>query len=94
MPILIDEVPRPCRYIIAEDFMKKNVISVQSVESVGNIFTALKAGHHAFPVLNKSRNAAGLIPRNFIITILRRRAFYDVTNVNRLLESQYSSNDG
>ena len=78
MPILIDEVPRPCRYIIAEDFMKKNVVAVQSVETMANILNALKTGHHAFPVLNKSRNAAGLIPRNFIITLLKRRAFYDV----------------
>jgi len=27
-------------------------------------------------VLNKSGNAAGLIPRNFLITILKRKAFY------------------
>jgi len=28
MPILIDKVPTPCKYIIAEDFMQKKVITV------------------------------------------------------------------
>ena len=76
MPILIDKVPTPCKYIIAEDFMQKKVITVQSVETVANISRALHSGHHAFPVLNKSGNAAGLIPRNFLITILKRKGFY------------------
>jgi hypothetical protein len=30
--------------------------------------------------LNKSGNAAGLIPSNFLITILKRGAFYTVPN--------------
>lgn len=78
MPILVDDVPEPCKYIIAEDFMEKKVISVHSVEKVKNIVKALKSGHHAFPVLNKSGNAAGIIPRNFLITILRKQAFYNI----------------
>ena len=94
MPILIDDVPEPCKYIIAEDFMKKKVISLASVEKVKNIVKALKSGHHAFPVLNKSGNAAGIIARNFLITILRKKAFYtvDLTQIN--LENQTKDRRG
>lgn len=51
-PILKKEVPQCNRNIRAEQIMAKKVISIKSVDSVKNIFEALKSPHHGFPVLN------------------------------------------
>ena len=57
--------------------MAKDVITLESIDTVENVLNALKSGHHGFPILNKKGNVTGLIPRNFIIVILRNFQFYD-----------------
>ena len=44
-----------------------------SVEDIGK---ALETSHHAFPVLNSNAKVVGLIPRNYLITLLQYRHFY------------------
>jgi CBS-domain-containing membrane protein len=51
--------------------MASNVITLQSIDKVENILAALKSGHHGFPILNSKGNVTGLIPRNYMIIILR-----------------------
>lgn len=46
------------------------------VEKMDKIEKVLMTGHHSFPVLNKNGYCVGIIPRNFIITLLLNRAFY------------------
>lgn len=76
MPILRDFVPMPCKGIIAEQMMTKDVVTLERVDTLENIAKALASGHHAFPILNTSRNLIGIIPRNFIITILTHGGYY------------------
>lgn len=51
--------------------MAENVITLRSIDKVENILNALKSGHHGFPILNIKGNVTGLIPRNYIIILLR-----------------------
>jgi chloride channel 6 len=52
MPILKKAVPRVNSKIRAEEIMNTATVSLRSVDTVKNIFTALKTSHHGFPVLN------------------------------------------
>lgn len=56
--------------------MSKHVVSLRNVETVQNITKALRTKHHTFPLLNIHGNIVGLIPRNFIMVILRNESFY------------------
>jgi len=76
MPVLMDEVPKPCAKIIAEKLMAKNVVKLQRVDTLGNVMRACKTSHHSFPVVNASGNLIGMIPKNFIIVMLKNRNFY------------------
>jgi predicted transcriptional regulator len=97
LPILIDKVPEPCKKIIAEDVMARNVVTLQCVDTVTNIEEAItKTNHHGFPVLNSKGECIGLIPRNYIIVLITKNWFYqkDSENINDtiLVNKKYNSN--
>ena len=98
MPILLDKVPRPCKKIIAEDLMARDLVTLKCVETVENIGKALNNGnHHGFPVLNSRGDCIGLIPRNFIIVLLQKNWFYEQgmdgsRNLNESVEGHRRSN--
>ncbi len=52
MPILKKAVPKVNRMIRAEEIMSAEKVSIRSVDTVKNIFEALKTSHHGFPVIN------------------------------------------
>jgi hypothetical protein len=82
MPLLKHEnIPNQCIQIRAEEIMSKKVISLGGVSTVKKIHEALKSPHHGFPVLNMDNQVIGLIPKNFLIVLIRERAWY--TNVNQ-----------
>jgi hypothetical protein len=56
--------------------MSKGLNTLLNVDTVENILKAIDSSHHSFPVLNHLGNVVGLIPRNFIITLLENRGFY------------------
>jgi predicted transcriptional regulator len=96
MPILIDKVPKPCKRIIAEDVMARNVVTLNCVETIANIEEAItKTNHHGFPVLNTKGDCIGLIPRNYIIVLITKNWFYqkDSDNINETvqLKKDYNS---
>lgn len=76
MPILRDFVPLPCKGIIAEQMMTKDVVTLERVDTLDNVLVALESGHHSFPILNKNKNIIGMIPRNFIIVLLINNGYY------------------
>jgi CBS domain-containing protein len=76
MPILIETVPESQKYVIADQIMSTHCVTLKSVDTVSNVYDALKTGHHAFPVMNKNNNVSGVIPKNFIIVLLVKQAFY------------------
>jgi CBS-domain-containing membrane protein len=57
--------------------MSKRVNYLNNVDTVSNIMTALKTKHHTFPILNVHGNIVGLMPRNFIMVLLKNQAFYN-----------------
>ena len=80
MPILKKSVPACNREIRAEQIMAKKVIAIKSVDSVKKIFEALKSPHHGFPVLNMNGQVIGLIPKNFLIVLIKKRCYYSDPN--------------
>ena len=70
MPILKDVVPECNRLFRAENIMAKKVIKLRSVETVSEIYKALQSPHHGFPITNIHGQIIGLIPKNFLITIV------------------------
>ena len=76
MPMIKDSIPPPCASIIASQVMSSRIVTLQNVDTVQNIMAALKTSHHAFPILNSRGNVVGIIPKNYVITLLQARAFY------------------
>jgi CBS-domain-containing membrane protein len=76
IPILQDWVPEPCKGITAEVMMSTRIVILKRVDTVENIFWALKSGHHAFPVVNAAGNMIGIIPSNFLIILIKNRGYY------------------
>jgi hypothetical protein len=76
MPVLQDWIPLPCKGIIAEQMMTKHVVTLNRVENLGNVLKAMSHGHHAFPVTNAKGNMIGIMPANYIITLLQNRGYY------------------
>ena len=58
--------------------MSEDIVSLETVDTMANVARALESGHHAFPILSKRGHLAGLIPRNFVITILKHNGFYSI----------------
>lgn len=56
--------------------MSRDLNTLLNVDTVSNVLEAINSGHHGFPVLNHLGNVVGLIPRNFVITLLENRGFY------------------
>jgi len=71
MPIISDKIPAPCKGLKAGDIMGRNVICLNAVDDMTQIKDALLTSHHAFPILNANGKMIGIIPRNFIIVILK-----------------------
>ena len=87
MPILTDQVALSCRYVRAEQMMSTNILTLNVVDSVENIYAALKSSHHGFPVLNSKQRVVGLIPKNYLWILIFNKAFYDKkmpANPNRI----------
>ena len=49
---------------------------LKRVDTVENIYRALKTGHHAFPVVNAAGNLIGLVPSNFLIILIICKGYY------------------
>lgn len=76
MPILVDTVPFPCKVVTVTKMMAEDLHVLQRVESLEVINKAMNYTHHAFPVVNSSGNLIGMIPKNFLITIIANKGYY------------------
>jgi hypothetical protein len=76
MPILVDKVPESTQDVQARHIMSQDLVTFKVVTKVKIIMEALESGHHAFPVLNMAGVPVGLMPRNYVLTILENRGFY------------------
>lgn len=80
--------------------MAHSLVCLQAVDSIENIRDALTSNdHHAFPVLNQKGRLVGLIPRNFIIVLLKKHSWYSSQalegqqSVSEKSENDYNLND-
>jgi len=94
MPILISFVPLCNRLVRAEQFMSKEVVSLNAVDTVENIHKACQTEHSAFPIKNRTGRVVGLISKNYLITLLTHKAFYhNKKGIASYNEKAYSSKD-
>jgi len=56
--------------------MEKEIIKLERVDTLMNVKRALISGHHAFPIMNNAGNMIGMLPYNFLITILEEKGYY------------------
>ena len=56
--------------------MARSPITCRNIETVENIKAALLTSHHGFPVMNSKGNVVGLIPKNFLIVLIKNKAWY------------------
>jgi hypothetical protein len=77
MPVLMERVYKDCKQIEAAVVMAKETISLPSIADMSSIETALTSSHAAFPVLNTEGNLVGMMPRNILIRLLEKKAWYD-----------------
>ena len=79
MPIITDKIPGPCTNLRAGDIMSSNPIKLKYLSTMEEIRKAIEDNnHHAFPLVNDEDRLVGIIPRNFIIVIIKEKAFYRV----------------
>ena len=78
--------------------MARDPVCLKAVDSVENIKHVLTTtNHHAFPLLNQKGQLVGLIPKNYIIIILKQQMFYSrrpllrVDTSNNTLQSLFDS---
>mmetsp|Transcript_6445 Transcript_6445/g.10941 ORF Transcript_6445/g.10941 Transcript_6445/m.10941 type:complete len:224 (-) Transcript_6445:51-722(-) len=77
MPILLNSPPIATKNVVAEQIMSQDLVTLQIVESVEVIYEKLsKCEHHTIPLLNSHGLFVGLIPRNFLITLILKLGFY------------------
>jgi CBS-domain-containing membrane protein len=80
MPILSNHGIRECCKPLKADYiMEREVDVVRPVETVQNIkklFEDPENDHHAFPIVNQKGTLIGIIPRNFMIVLLKQKNFY------------------
>lgn len=77
MPILIETIPEVCDNVVAENIMAKKVKSVNCVSTMTDIKELLDStNHHGYPVLNSNKKVIGIIPRNFILVLIKKSSFY------------------
>ena len=78
-PVLTDSIPHANLRLKADYIMNPNLVTFHAVESVENIQKHLVDSfrqHRAFPIQNEQHHLVGMIPRNFLIVLLRQKNFY------------------
>lgn len=74
--MLTEEVPVEHRQLRAKVIMKENPLTLSCVPKVKDIQRALIAGYSTIPVVNESGFLIGNIPKNFLIVLMKNRAFF------------------
>lgn len=78
IPFLVEKVPRENEHMVAKDIMSENVKSLKRICKVSDVHKALKCEEfNGFPVLDNNGKLLGLISRNFLIIILKNKAWFN-----------------
>lgn len=76
VPYLRHSVPKVNINLRAKMLMQEFPVTLKCVATVQEIGEALNFGYAYYPVLNKSGAVVGSIPHNFLITLVRQKAWY------------------
>ena len=78
IPFVENAPPRGMEQLQAQDIMVKPVVTFTEVARAGHVFEVLKSvSHNGFPVVNKRGKLVGMILRNQILVLLKKRVFID-----------------
>ena len=83
MCFLRREAPKETKNLLASVVMSKDLVTIPTIANMDACKKALETDHAAFPVVNTAGKLVGLIPKNFIIKVLEKKAFYDKSEIDR-----------
>ena len=77
IPILPKNAPAEACDIVLNDVMRVNQVCLTTICTFKEVKEALKQGRMGYPVLNTAGRLVGLIPTHMLVTLIRRRSFYN-----------------
>ena len=77
IPFLVEHVPRANNYLKAENIMCQIVRCCKPISKVKDIYELLKDEHlNGYPVVDSDNKLVGLISRNYLSTIILKKAWF------------------
>ncbi len=77
-PFVENVPPRGMEQLQAQDIMVKPVVTFREVARASQVFDVLKSvSHNGFPVVNKRGKLVGMILRNQILVLIKKKVFVD-----------------
>ena len=74
--------------------MNPNVVTLKVVDTVENIYNAIKnSGHHGYPIVNNNNRAVGLIFSNYLLILIKNKAFYDLEATKKKIKEHKEMHD-
>lgn len=74
--MLGESVPVEHRLLRAKIIMKENPMTLTCVPKVKEIQKALIAGFSTFPIINESGFLIGSISKNYLVVLMKNKAFF------------------
>ena len=93
VPFLTHKVPKENRAMRAKVVMSRPVITLTTIATVEDIFSALKEQKAYFPVLNQAGILVGRISSNFLIKLIECKCWYDAAAGGRRPEQADSDGE-
>jgi len=82
IPMLRNHCPKNQKHITAFQLMSSPVTTVEGIISVEYLQEILQHEYSSFPVMNSAGFMVGIIPKNFIITLIKHHHFYNEQTLN------------
>jgi CBS domain-containing protein len=76
IPFLIEHIPEGSKYVQAEDIMSKAVVALNFRSDMSDVVRVMKeTPHNGFPVVNNFRKLMGIISRQYLHIMIKKKCF-------------------
>lgn len=83
IPMLRNHVPTTNRNVTAFQLMASPVVTIEAIVSVDYLRDILKEPFSTFPVLNSAGNLVGMMPKNFLLVLIKNHKWLDENKLNQ-----------
>ena len=93
MPLLRNHLPKGSENMRVRDALEGYELEVvESVCSVGRLADVCRNEYHTIPVVNMAGKLIGLMPKNFIITLIENHCWYEMgMRKSRMISNYYQT---